>query len=666
MKKRYLLSSILVSTLLFIGCGENSDLSEANIQYEQQNIFNSVVTNKVNYTDYTVEAVDDIITGAKVSAPECNASIELKPGLYNLKGCVSRPTYIIVEGGKIGDTNITQTFPLVLNVSQTDKDNNFVVTPLTTLLVDANSSEVENLANNLGISKEKLFENPNNVTEINLTKINQKLNVLYIKSIQSGVVANKVKFIDVVRDKLINQDLSDGDINLTKLSDEVREYSQEKPEFFGLVFVSLDDKDTNILDELKPKQTTKISFLGLVFDKKISNAEINVTRLDTNEVISTTKAGGEGNWTLELNESIVDDIKNKDFILQFTAVDPNNNKIVLKSSVTSKEIRKYLNDNYVTSSEVPELTISNITTAEDAILYKQNAFSDVNTYQDKKVVLKVYNKDKVIKAAAIIKKVVDENKTDILENNDAENTFDLIANEVTVSNNNYEVNLSDDLEDINTTDVEKNMTQNAILNTQINYVPSVENEINLQTITDKYSNGVYYRLLAYYDENGNFIREYDKIVLIPGNYQIKTCYLEGNDTGDWKNCTISNINEKSGNFNVVNGDVTITYSLDNNDSIFVSDLCKSYHLYEVSKKEVNATDVVSNEPEVLVDSFDIVDMFRRMPKDDKESFNELKELVKGENRDEVNIEMNRYIKEHIEDVKDYFSDEDSNNQCENQ
>jgi len=468
---------------------------------------------------------------------------------------------------------------------------------------------------------------------------------------------------------VLSQDLSSGDINLTKLSDDVRKFSQDKPQFFGLVFISLNDEDTNILDELRPKQTTKISFLGLVFDKIISNADINVTRLDTNEVIATTKAGSEGNWTLELNESIVDDIKNKDFILQFTAVDPTNNKIVLKSSVTSMEIRKYLDDNYVTSSEVPEFTISNVTTAEDAILDKQKAFSDVNTYQDKKVTLKVYNKDKVIKAAAVIKKVVDDNNTTILENNNANDTFDLILKEVNVSNDGYEVNLSSNLEEVNTTDVEENMTQNAILNTQINYVPSVDNEVTLQTISDKYSNGVYYRLLAYYDENGNFIREYDKLILIPGNYQIQSCYLEGNSTTDW-NCTTSNINEKSnysnGNFNVVDGNITITYSLDNNDSIFVSDLCKSYILYEVSKKEINTTDVVNNEPEVLVDSFDVVDMFRRMPSDDKDSFSELQDLVKGKNRSEVNIEMNRYIKEHIEDVKDYFSDENSTNQCLNQ
>jgi len=665
MKKRLFLSTILVSTII-IGCGENSDLSDSNINYNQQNVFNSANTKKVNYSDYTVKAVDDFIKGARVSAPECNSSVELKPGLYDLKGCVSRPTYIVVEGGTIGNTGIVQKFPLVLNTSKVDRDNNFVVTPLTTLFVDANDSEIEQIASKLGLSKEDIFEDPSNVKDINITKINQKLNALFIKSIDSGAIANKIRFIDVVRNSL-NDSVENNDINLSKLSKEVTLKSQENPKFFGLVFVSLKDRDSNILDELKRKKTNRISFLGLVFDKIIANADIEIRRVDNNKLLANIKAGNEGNWSVELNESVSNEIRSDDFILKFIAKDPDNDKIILESSVSSKTLRKYLDDNRVSTSEVPELTISNITTAENAILQKQNAFANVSTYQERKVALKVYNKDKVIKAAAVIKKVVDTNDTSILDDNDANNTIDLVLKEVNVSDDGYEVNLSSNLEEVNTTDVEENMTQNAILSTQINYVPSVDNEITLQTISDKYSNGIYYRLLAYYDENGNFIREYDKLILIPGNYQIKKCYLEDNDTGDWKNCTISSINEKSnysnGNFNVVNGGITITYSLDNNDSIFVTKLCKPYRLYEVSRKEVNATDVISNEPEILVDSFDVVDMFRRMPSDDKNSFEKLKDRLKGKDRKEVNIEMNRYIRTHIEDIKNYFSDENSNNQC---
>jgi len=85
-------------------------------------------------------------------------------------------------------------------------------------------------------------------------------------------------------------------------------------------------------------------------------------------------------------------------------------------------------------------------------------------------------------------------------------------------------------------------------------------------------------------------------------------------------------------------------------------LGKSYNLYDVSNQTLVASEIISTEPEVLVDSFDIVDMFRRMPKEGKEAFSELQDLVKDKKRDEVNIELNRYVKDQIEDVKKYFKE----------
>jgi hypothetical protein len=49
-------------------------------------------------------------------------------------------------------------------------------------------------------------------------------------------------------------------------------------------------------------------------------------------------------------------------------------------------------------------------------------------------------------------------------------------------------------------------------------------------------------------------------------------------------------------------------------------------------------------------------MFRRMPDKDDKSFEELKERVKGKAKDEVNYELNRFVRENLEDVKEYFSD----------
>jgi len=60
----------------------------------------------------------------------------------------------------------------------------------------------------------------------------------------------------------------------------------------------------------------------------------------------------------------------------------------------------------------------------------------------------------------------------------------------------------------------------------------------------------------------------------------------------------------------------------------------------------------------LVDDFDVVDIFRRVSDEDKDSFEELKTRLKGKTRDEVNIELNRYIKERMDDIQDYFAEKE--------
>ncbi|MEO1959047.1 MAG: hypothetical protein ABGX23_05800 [Nautiliaceae bacterium] len=70
MKKTFIALSVSASFLL-IGCGSGgSSVSDANINYDQQNIF-AAQSIKVEYKDYTVNVVDDNIINAKVSAPEC-------------------------------------------------------------------------------------------------------------------------------------------------------------------------------------------------------------------------------------------------------------------------------------------------------------------------------------------------------------------------------------------------------------------------------------------------------------------------------------------------------------------------------------------------------------------------------------------------------------------
>ncbi|WP_456480708.1 hypothetical protein [Nautilia sp.] len=667
MKRLISLSLAAAASLLIIGCGSGSSVTDANINYEQQNIFTAIPVN-VNYKDYNVYVYDDEIKGAQVRAFECNSSKKIGGGFYVLQNCVSKPSYIVVEGGVIGDSNVIQTFPLVLNVSKTSLDDNFVVTPLTTLIADANDSEIETLANKLGIDKSKLFVNPQDVSEINMTNILQKVNAIYLKAESDGAVSNKLKFVQTVRSVLENNvTIKGGDFNVTDVAAKVQIVSQSKPAMFGLVFIRDLNNTTDILNEIKEIQNpSKVTFLGLVFDKIIPNADIRVYRADNDSTLATAKADSYGKWEVEFNDTAVKEIEDNDFVVIFEAADPTNPKIVLTSSMSSKKLADMIRTfRKISPTKSPDLIISNVTTAENAILKKRGALSGgSDSYESNKTNIKTYYSDRVLKASAVLKKVVDNNDTSGLG---TQNTFEYIENNI---NNPNDVNFTSTIADQNTTAEEQNITENSMLRQQINFIPSTtqaeENQVTFETAANENGN-VFYRILAYYD-NGTFIREYDKIVTLPGYYEVKKCYLEGSSTGDWycpddEKTVINTANFSSGNYNAQNNGVITSYSLEGNQSIFVSEVCKSYNVYEVSKQTLIGNDVDSTEPEVLVDSFDIVDVFRRMPDIDNKSFVELQDLVNGKTRDEVNTELNRFVREQIDKVEEYFSDNNTSTTC---
>ena len=651
--KKYLLSSaLLIGTVAFIGCGDNgSDIDSANINYTQNNVFAYIPKNSVKYKEYIVKAVDDPIIGAKVLSKECSSFEENGNGIYTLKNCVSKPKYIVIEGGKIKNQNVTQNFPLILNTKYENNANNFVVTPLTTLVANADDNETKTISEKFGISVDDLFKDPKDVKEVNLTKINQQINAIFISSMLSGAISNRINFITAVRNQIEKIPIKNNDINVSKISTNITQISINKPKFFGLVFVDLNTSNKeNVLQEVSKSQNqTKVKFLGLVFDKAIPYANVEVYRQDNPSLMDiNTTANKYGKWTVSFDKNAVNMIKNENFIVIFKATDPNNPKIVLESSMSSNSLRVLLDKTrIVTPSFTPEAVISNVTTVENAFLEKRNAFTNVKTYENNKANIKVYYKDKLLKASAYLKDIVDNNKTSDISTN----TLNNIINNTTDA---QDLNLSNTVKDTNTTEYQSQIKSNPILANQLNYVPKTS-ELTLKS-EENVTNGVYYRVLAYYNKN-TFIREYQRIIMVPGNYQIKTCYLEGDSTGDW-NCSIGKITENSnysgnGDFSVMNENSSIDYSLDKNDSIYVKDLNKTYYLYEITKT-VTLDNNSTVEPEVLVDNFDVIDMFRRMPSLDPNSFNNLKDLVKNKSRSEVNIEMNRYIKQNLDNVKKYF------------
>lgn len=678
--KRLISATVAVATAFILGCGDGSSITDIEVDYDQQDIFSAIPVD-VEYNDYKVKVVDDNIINAKVRASECKSyqEIEGEEGWYYLKDCIAKPTYITVENGEIGESGVKQTFPLVLNVGLTDKEDNFVVTPLTTLVADANETEARNIAKHLGLELNDIFDDPDDVKErvdVNLTNTLQKVNAIYLKAESDGAIADRLKFIKIVREKIEKTEVEEGDFNVTEVAQKVEDESQKDPSLFGLIFIGDLKNKSDILSEIhKAQNPNKVTFLGLVFDKILGDANISVYRVDNNMSLleKETKTDENGKWEIEINQTVADMIMDEDFIIMFEA---KKDKILLKSSMSSSKLREIIKKHKkVTPTRTPDLIISNITTAENAVLKKRGALERVDSFENNKTELKTYYTDKVLTIATAIKNVVDKMIDD--EDNSGDELGDEYDDVYEFAYNNIEdaeeLNVTEHIENNATDEKREEIEENPLLSQQLTFTQNENEDVNDTNEfeeTAKNKGYTFYRLLAYYKEGDDgkmgtdddiFVREYTKIVTLPGKYETKTCYLYGNDSHSWKDCKVSKIetaNFSNGYYNFRDGDNTFSYGYESSDDIYVKKLEKTYTLYTITLQKLKANEILDTTPEVLVDDFDVVDIFRRVSDEDKDSFEELKTRLKGKTRDEVNIELNRYIKERMDDIQDYFAEKE--------
>ena len=366
-------------------------------------------------------------------------------------------------------------------------------------------------------------------------------------------------------------------------------------------------------------------------------------------------------------------IMDEDFIIMFEA---KKDKILLKSSMSSSKLREIIkNHKKVTPTRTPDLIISNITTAENAVLKKRGALERVDSFENNKTELKTYYTDKVLTIATAIKNVVDKMIDD--EDNSGDELGDEYDDVYEFAYNNIEdaeeLNVTEHIENNATDEKRKEIEENPLLSQQLTFTQNENEDVNDTNEfeeTAKNKGYTFYRLLAYYKKGDDgkmgtdddiFVREYTKIVTLPGKYETKTCYLYGNDSHSWKDCKVSKIetaNFSNGYYNFRDGDNTFSYGYESSDDIYVKKLEKTYTLYTITLQKLKANEILDTTPEVLVDDFDVVDIFRRVSDEDKDSFEELKTRLKGKTRDEVNIELNRYIKERMDDIQNYFAEKE--------
>jgi hypothetical protein len=480
--------SIIAATFLLSGCGSNG----IDDVYDRSG-------EETTQSDYTVQVVDDAVKGAKIMANECTGYQETGDGYYTLTGCTSRPKAIIADGGymTIDDKNVSMGFPLMVNTNMIAQSTSYTATPLTTLLATVNDyAELQKLQQSLGFSDiQDMFKDSNATRDLQRT-----LNSYYIEAKNNGIDINN--FADFTKDFRAMVTQASGSDGLTVIKDAK---TKLKADFdaspgkymdkYGVVFsgfvTSTDYKDiTSGTKDLLKNIGTKfqgdkkqIVFSGFIFDdiigkgngdKYTQNATISLINLDTNQSLQITDdnnlsltATNYGQYTLKIPENNI--TENGVYKLQGTVTNRDGKKIELNSILTGKEILGKFKST-LTSADIPDITLSNVTTAKVAILEAQgnlNQSVDSIIAAKKDIETNVTKKELLVTVAAGIKSIIDKNVT-MESTNTNITTFSYIKEQLTTSGTTvtFTTPTTGGMTEV-LTEVKKEITDNKTLNAQL-------------------------------------------------------------------------------------------------------------------------------------------------------------------------------------------------------
>jgi len=431
----YLVFGTIALLALFIGCGSDG-IDDVYRMPED-----------ILITDYSVQAVDDPIINAVVTSDTCTGYEERTDGYYILTGCSAKPRSILIEGGFVDlngdgiqqDENETNMgMPLMLNTAQVDKDStSFAVTPLTTLVANAESDEeIEEIANAFDITKENLYKAPG--SENNISDILRSLNVLLIDAKEYGI-ENQLEFLKDFRKSIKEAKEDNSSSTGADLVAASRKNLAEKandPIYirkYGVVFSGFvtsqeyDDTETLLQGVANAYKVPndEVVFSGFIYDDIITDANISiyyymesngskqeVGTAQTDENASSDKKIGK--WTIEIESKVLDE----DRVLVFEGKAKVGEKDIILNSAISTIVLREMYQSRINTADLKDVTITNITTAKLAILKQLK--SDILTAAEgakeiieKKQIIEQNPKVKAIlkSTSAAIKAVIDKNET---------------------------------------------------------------------------------------------------------------------------------------------------------------------------------------------------------------------------------------------------------------
>ncbi len=397
-----------VTAAFLIGCGGGGSTASTTP---------STPASSVPTGTYTVSVVDDVITGAKVTAPECAKTVDNGGGSYTLKECISAPSTITAVGGSFSADGVTinQTAPLILKTSQLDANASFVVTPFSTLA--SQESNLTALANALGVDKADLFKD-----NANHRSLMRAVNAILIAAREAGITK-----YDMFVGELKEQIKTSSSANSTGLAALVaaKAYMMNSANLanykakYGVVFggfvndASALDLTSSPLATVKATNTVtvnKVRLGGFVYDNTIANADITI--YDGATIVGSGKSNSEGRYSIEIDASLLATSK----VLRLEAISGTTKLIAY---ITTDELKAGTIGSKISSATVEDLVISNVTTAKAVLVdqisstAKENAVTMVET----KAIVETMYADKVLEIASAIRNVVDDGKP-IVSGND--------------------------------------------------------------------------------------------------------------------------------------------------------------------------------------------------------------------------------------------------------
>jgi len=399
-KKILLVSGLLIS---FVGCGGGGSSSSS--------------TPEETFTTYKVKVVDDGVVGATVEAKGCKNTKSLTSGLYSFE-CSAPPKYIMAKGGfvdinknGIQDKNeVSMGLPLLLNLDSRFFDVNLsdiAVTPLSTLVANIeNKLELKSLALKLGIDEKSFIKDISSSHK----DLFQKLNALLIIADSNGM-NNQLLLMRKLRENI----KASSSANLADiLSDAINALKNDSDlkKAYGELFISgfIDESSTamgshDILGELAAGVASdQVLITGFIYDAIIKNA--NIVILDGTTEVGKVQSNEKGRWKISIKKSIL--AADKVLLFTGTAIDDNGDKILLKSAITTKYLREIAKKRISIADSI-DLVISNVTTAQVAILDKNDKdfAKKPNELDEKKNKIEIFQREVLLKTSAAIKAVID-------------------------------------------------------------------------------------------------------------------------------------------------------------------------------------------------------------------------------------------------------------------